>query len=71
MLQAGLSDPKKEKMKNPKKKNVNYKLEYFKLIYLLNKYRVSGEDPPARLLKQIREIEPLAKINRENPGPTL
>ena len=58
-------------MKKHKKKKINYKSEYLKLLYCLNKYRVNGETPPAHLLKQIREIEPFAKINRENPGPSL
>ena len=58
-------------MKKQKKNNINYKAEYFKLIYKLTKYRISGEAPPAQLLKQIRDIEPLAKIYRENPGSAL
>jgi hypothetical protein len=53
-------------MKRRKKNDISYKSEYFKLIYQLIKYLNRGKNPPAQLLKQIREIEPLAGISREH-----
>jgi hypothetical protein len=53
-------------MKKRKKNHINYKSQYYKLIYQLIKYRNLEKNPPAQLLEQIREIEPLAGICREN-----
>jgi hypothetical protein len=53
-------------MKKDKKRYTNYRTKYYKLIHRVIKYRNRGENPPMHLLKQIREIEPLAGIRREN-----
>ncbi len=54
-------------MKRGKRPHTNYRSKYYKLIYRVIKYRNRGKNPPAQLLKHIREIEPLARICREIP----
>jgi hypothetical protein len=35
---------------------INYKKQYLELVYKITRLRLSGEDPPEKLLKQVQEI---------------
>jgi hypothetical protein len=52
-------------MKKQKKLLLDNKLEYLKLAYIISKYRLSGEKPPKKLIKQAQIARIVANYSRE------
>lgn len=48
-----------------KKHLLDNKLEYLKLAYNISRYRLSGEEPPQKLIEQARIARIVANYSRE------
>jgi len=48
-----------------KKHLLDNKLEYLKLAYIISRYRLSGEEPPKKLIEQARIARIVANYSRE------
>jgi hypothetical protein len=55
-------------MKKQEKYLLANKLEYLKLAYLITRYRLSGKEPPKKLLAKARIVRILANFSREELG---